>query len=137
VTTPIIAAVLASALIILQMILSFRVSQYRQKAGHSFGDGSDDNLTKRIRQHGNLAENAALFVVGIAMLELLDASKVALLALAVVFVLLRLIHVLGLGNSNASNPARAIGGLGTLGIGLIIGVYLAVIAVPMLAQNFG
>ncbi len=117
---PYIASATAGLLLLIQMLLAFAVSGRRGKAHIWVGDGGDAALLRTTRRHANLAENAGIFVVGFALLELSRFSPRLLWALCVAFVLARLFHAAGLSRQNTRNPLRLIGGLGTYLIGFLL-----------------
>ena len=92
---PAISAATAGVLLILQILLMLSVGMYRTKVKLGTGYGSDQNLERLGRRHGNLAENAAIFVVTLALLELRVGPTTAVLALASIFVAARLAHAVG------------------------------------------
>lgn len=106
---PIISSVSGAALLLLQMVLMFRVAAYRGTAKQPIGDGGNNELLRRIRRHGNLAENAGAFIVCFALAEVLGANRVALVSLTSVFVLVRILHAIGLTRENTQNGFRAVG----------------------------
>ena len=71
---PVTTAYVAGLIGILQYLLMLSVGTVRGQRQLSFGDGGDDAFLKKIRRHGNLAENAALFIVLLALLELSGAN---------------------------------------------------------------
>jgi len=109
-------------MLILQILLALAVSGTRGQT--SLGDGGREDLTRAIRRHGNLAENAGLFIAGFALLELAHLNSLLLEALCALFVLLRLAHVIGMSRSDTMNIFRAVGGVGTYLIGLVLGAAL-------------
>lgn len=117
---PYITSVTAGLLLLIQMALAFAVSGNRGKADTWVGDGGNAVLLRTARRHANLAENAGIFVVGFALLELSRLSPKLLLTLCVAFVIARLFHAAGLSRQNTNNPLRLIGGLGTYLIGFVL-----------------
>ena len=69
-TIPIYAAAAGAFLIILQAILMVAAGSYRVKSGINLGTGEDPVMERKIRRHGNLAENAGLFVAVLALAEM-------------------------------------------------------------------
>ena len=67
---PVYSAALGAFLIVLQVALMLTVGLHRTK-GQFIGLGDDPHLERKVRRHGNLAENAGLFLVVIALFELL------------------------------------------------------------------
>ena len=121
-TFPYITAITAGVVLILQILLAFSVSSGR--GATPLGDGGKDGLTRAIRRHGNLAENAGLFIAGFALLELARFNTLTLEILCALFVLVRLAHAYGMSQENTMNAFRGIGGVGTYLIGLVLGAAL-------------
>lgn len=111
-TFPVLTAYTAVFLAFFQMALMLNVGLSRNKTGTSLGDGGDEVLLRKIRRHGNLTENAPIFLILLALLELVGGSTVAVLGLAIVFVVARLSHAIGL--SGGPIATKAVGALGTI-----------------------
>lgn len=134
-TIPVISAAVAAALIILQQFLMITVGMHRFKAGVGVGVGNDKHLERKVRRHGNLTENSALFVATLALTELLGASRTIVLFFGVVFVLARISHAAGFSalagshvgekGSKAFPTLRALGAFGTFFTGVGLGLFLA------------
>lgn len=92
---PTTSAATAGILLILQLLLMLSVGMYRTKAKVGTGYGDDQNLERLGRRHGNLAENAAIFLIALALLELRVGPTTVVFALAAVFVAARLSHAIG------------------------------------------
>lgn len=132
-SVPIISAVVASILIVLQQILMITVGMHRAKVRIGVGVGDDMTLERKMRRHGNLAENAALFVATLALAELCGASKGAIAGFGAVFILARLLHAIGFSSLSGSHivegnkgfqVARAVGALSTFFTGVGLGIFL-------------
>ena len=123
-TPPIISAVTAGILIVMQMALALTVALARRRNRQSLGDGGDKDVLQAVRRHGNLAENAALFIAGFTLMELLGGSRVELQILCAVFVLARISHAIGLSMQNTVNPFRIIGITATIAVGVALGFAL-------------
>jgi uncharacterized membrane protein YecN with MAPEG domain len=80
----------------------------RLKNNISLGDGGNNDLSRAIRAHGNLAEFAPMFLLLILMLELRGAGGLWLGLLTVGFVIARYAHGLAL-LARASSKARQFG----------------------------
>lgn len=102
----------AGALALLHIWLAVRCSQVRRSARISIGDGGSDPMTRRMRAHGNFAENAPIFLILLVLLELAGAWGLALWAAVIVFVLARLCHAFGMDRGLVSR-LRIIGIAGT------------------------
>lgn len=134
---PVIAATVAAVIIIIQMLLMGLAGAHRARTGIGAGDSNDDgvdqDLVRKVRRHGNLAENSALFIVTLALAELIGASADVLMAFGALFIFARLSHILafsslsgshGGGGSKIFVRARMIGAFGTLLSSLGLGAYL-------------
>ncbi len=89
------AAWLAAYLIVLQQILMFAVGLYRGKNGKGMGVQGDITLEQLARRHGNLAENAGIFIASVALLEIVTGSTRVVLSLCWVFAIARTLHAIG------------------------------------------
>lgn len=131
---PLISAVLGAFLLLLQQTLMLNVGMHRFKTSIGVGVGADQHLERKSRQHGNLAENAAIFVVVLALLEMRGAPTAAVAGFAGVFAAARVSHMLGFmslaGSHNpGQNPLfvvlRASGAFATAFAGIGLAGYLA------------
>lgn len=107
------------------------VGLHRAK-GQFIGIGEDRDLERKVRRHGNLAENAGLFLVVIALLEMILGQTTYVAAVCLVFALARTFHALGFsslagshgddltGARKAFAGMRALGAFGTLGVALAL-----------------
>ena len=71
---PYVAASVGAVLIILQQILMMIAGTHRGKVNIGVGFGDDKDLERKIRRHGNLAENAAIFLVVLSFAEILSGG---------------------------------------------------------------
>ena len=119
----------------MQIVLAFMVSGQRGNTKTSLGSGAgvagSDPLHRAVRRHGNLAENAGLFIAGFIALELSKSHPTLMWILCAAFVISRVLHAIGLSQENTSNAFRMIGGVGTYAIGLILGALLIWVALPV------
>lgn len=113
-TLPIISGYAAAILGFLQIGLMVTVGNARREADVSLGDGGNDALLMKIRRHGNLTENAPLFLILLSFLEMTGGPVIAVLALASIFITARLSHAFALSGPNKPLAARAGGALGTI-----------------------
>jgi uncharacterized membrane protein YecN with MAPEG domain len=120
-TLPLISAATAGVLILLQSILMLATGTKRVKHKQLLGDGGQEDLLRAVRRHGNLAENAAIFVISLALLEMIGTGAPTVAALAAVFVAARLSHALGLSFANTRNVWRVVGASLTALCGLAVG----------------
>lgn len=124
ITYPVITAVTAGVLTLLQMLLMLSVGMTRLKYTQGIGDGGYTDLARQIRRHGNLAENAAIFLVVLALLEMSGTSQLAVMVLSILFVLARFSHAIAFSITEGPHPLRAIGAMLTALLGMITSGYL-------------
>ena len=113
-TLPITAALAASILAVLQVILMMAVGNMRRAKSISFGDGGDAELLRLSRRHGNLIENAPMFLILLSLLEMLGGASTIVSVLAILFVVARVSHAVALSSDSAPLVFRLIGALGTM-----------------------
>lgn len=137
---PLYTAALGAFLIVLQVVLMVAVGSRRLK-GPPVGTGGDKDMERRMRRHGNLAENSGLFIAVLAIYELLVGQTGYLFALCILFAVARALHALSFSSLAGSHGedltgsrklfglARGMGAFGTLltalGVAGGIAAYLA------------
>ena len=117
-------AYIAGILIVLQIVLMVLVGTQRIKHRVALGDGGVDGVLRAQRRHGNLAENAAIFLVVLLLVEMLGAKPMTVLVLGGLFVIARLAHAYALSVTSGPHPLRAIGALMTGVLSAGTGLYL-------------
>lgn len=136
---PIYTAALGAFLIVLQVVLMIAVGSRRLK-GPAIGTGDDKDMERRMRRHGNLAENSGLFLATLAIYELLVGQTGYLAALCILFAVARLAHAAGFSSLAGSHGEdltgsrklfglmRAMGAFGTLltALGVAGGIVVAI-----------
>ncbi|QJB69549.1 MAPEG family protein [Parasphingorhabdus halotolerans] len=135
-TIPVIAAATGAIIIILQALLMVMAGAYRAKSGINMGTGDDPVMERKIRRHGNLAENAGLFIAVLALAEMTVVPDNIVQIIAIVFVVARISHAIALSSVAGSHGgtsgnggkffvvARVIGAFGTLASFLALGGFL-------------
>lgn len=113
-TLPIISGYAAAMIGLLQIGLMVTVGNARREVDISLGDGGNEALLMKIRRHGNLTENAPLFLILLGYLEVSGGPTLAVLSLASIFIVARLSHAYALSGPGKPTAARAIGALGTV-----------------------
>lgn len=131
-TVPVISAFTAGVLIIMQMLLMAGVILSRRENRQSLSDGNRPDLLRAIRRHGNLAENAAIFIAGLTLLELTGAGRTELEIMAAIFLAGRLSHAIGLSFAKTVNVFRAFGATATALVGIALGVRLVWTALSLI-----
>lgn len=131
-TFPIITATAAACLMLLQTWLALSVSLARRRLKLGIGDGGDAEMARLVRRHGNLAENAALYIVVFALLEMGGGARLLVAALAALFVAGRVLHAVGMTVSSGASQPRAVGALLSYITGFAAGISLLVLALERL-----
>ena len=131
---PFTAAVVGALLIILQQILMMITGTHRGRVMIGVGFGDDKELERKIRRHGNLAENAAIFIVVLSLTEGFLGTNFAIIAFGTVFTIARICHAAAfssLAGSHGQEGAskifvrlRLVGALGNGLSGIGLGLYL-------------
>ncbi|RSU45424.1 MAPEG family protein [Sphingomonas sp. S-NIH.Pt15_0812] len=118
----------AAALGAINLWLALRIVRIRVKGDVLIGDCGDDLLAGRMRAHANLVEYAPFVLVLLALIELARGSGVALGLTALIFVIARIAHPMGM-DLRRSNLPRAGGAILTwLVLAFLVG-WAALIAV--------
>ncbi|WP_419906982.1 MAPEG family protein [Hoeflea sp.] len=107
---PLYAALLGGTLLAVQNILMVQVGTFRTGQGKAAGVDGNVRLERLVRRHGNLAENAAIFVVALALYELLAGQTAIAFWTALVFALARAMHIAGFSSEAGSHGIGAEGG---------------------------
>ena len=103
-----ITLVAAAACALLNIWLGFRIAKLRGEFKVSVGDGGHEPLLRRMRAQANFIEQAPFFLVLTLGLELSGANRIALAAVAAVFIVARIMHGLGM-DAGADRRLRAYG----------------------------
>ena len=96
---PVITAVFAGLLIALQQVLMLSVGMHRVSARIGVGTKNDDVLLRKQRRHANMAENSAILIIIVGLLELLRVSDQVVAAFAALYLLGRICHAIGFSSS--------------------------------------
>ena len=132
-TFPLIATTLGAGLIMFQYILMLNVGMHRFATSVGVGHGADLHLERKVRRHGNFAENAAIFLVMLGFVEIYGAPRNVVIGFAAVFAVARLLHAIGFMSLSGSHDpgaknkffliSRSLGAFGTAFSGLGLGGY--------------
>ena len=117
-----IALTAAGAAALLHIWLSIRVSHIRRTQKILHGDGGNPAMLRRMRAHGNYAENAPIFLVLLALLELAGGRAEFLWAATIIFFLARLLHAFGM-DSDKLSKLRIVGVTGSWLVLLALGAW--------------
>ena len=123
---------IAGAAAILHVWLSLRVSALRRPLKIGVGDGGNEVLLRRMRAHGNFAENMPIFLVLLGFTELAVGKSLWLWGAALLFILARISHAFGMDRPGA-NRWRVAG----ISISMIVLVGLAAWAIFVAYQSPG
>lgn len=114
----------AGLLGLLMIVLSFRISLARVRAGVSLGWGEDRVLKERVRAFGNFAEWVPLALLLLLMAQAADAPGRALHIAGALLLAGRVLHPLGLASDRLFTPFRFLGMVGTYAAVGIAAFYL-------------
>jgi len=118
---------MAGAAAILHVWLSLRVSRLRRPLKIGVGDGGNEVLARRMRAHGNFAENTPILLVLLGFTELAAGGSLWLWGAAILFILARIAHAFGMDRPGA-NWMR-VGGISVSWAVLLgLGVYAILLA---------
>lgn len=110
IAAPIYAAVLGGGFLAVQNLLMLNVGMYRTGLRKGVGVDGDIKLERLVRRHGNLAENAAIFVIALAIYEILFGQTGMAFWAATIFAIARVMHLVGFSNDAGSHLIGAEGG---------------------------
>jgi hypothetical protein len=114
--------VTASVLALIYVGLAFRIVQARFKYRVSLGDGNNADLQARVRSHGNFGEYVPLLLIFLGLFELAGTDKTVLSVAAAIFVLIRILHLIGIPRKSP-NVFRFSGALGTFIFVIVAAAY--------------
>jgi uncharacterized membrane protein YecN with MAPEG domain len=109
IATPTVASAYAAFLGLLAVALTVRVILCRVKTGIQAGDGSNAQLARTIRAHGNFAEQVPLALLLIVLAEMAGARIGLIHALGTGLVIARLASAWGLSHSLGPTMPRQAG----------------------------
>jgi uncharacterized membrane protein YecN with MAPEG domain len=93
---------IAGAAAILHIWLSLRVSSLRRPLKIGVGDGGNEVLLRRMRAHGNFAENTPIFLILLGLVELARGGNLWLWGAGIVFIVARIAHAFGMDRPGAN-----------------------------------
>lgn len=131
---PMVAAFVGAILVITQQIFMMIAGTHRGSVSIGVGVGDDKQLERKVRRHGNLAENAAIFLVVLGFAEMLSGGTLVTTALGTIFLIARISHAVAFSSLSGSHGqkngakvfvlCRMLGALGTGLSGILLGLYL-------------
>src|SRR5579875_2701054 len=87
---------MVAACVLLNVWLARRVGQMRHAHKVSIGDGNVEPLTARMRAQANFVEWAPFFLILVGAIELAEGQPIWLWAVAVLFIVVRIVHAFGM-----------------------------------------
>lgn len=117
---PIYTLFFAAAAALVNLWLAVRIGRLRTTQKISHGDGGNPLLARRMRAHLNFAESAPVVLILFLALELSGARPLILVISAVVFILARIAHGIGM-DAPTAGPARGAG----IGGSMLVTLFLA------------
>jgi len=86
----------AASCVLLNNWLGMRIARLRRDFRVNVGDGGHEPLLRRMRAQANFIEHAPFVLIMLGALELSGANRLALTALAGIFIVARVLHGLGM-----------------------------------------
>jgi len=108
-SVPVYSACLGAFLIALQTILAAIAGGHRGRHRKGIGYADDPVLERKVRRHANMAEYAPIFLIVVALFELIAGQTQTIFWLCVVFAVSRVFHVIGFSSSAGSHLENASG----------------------------
>ena len=100
--------------VLLFLALKLNTGRVRAGAKVSIGDGGSEDMQRAMRVQGNAAEDVPIVLFGLFGLAALAAPVMLIHGFGGSFIVLRVLHALGLGGAKGAGIGRLIGTLGTL-----------------------
>jgi len=107
--------------------LTFFTIKGRFKHRVGLGDGGNEDMSRRIRMHGNFAEYVPLALILIFLVEMNDFAGMLTHGLGIALVVGRAFHAMGIYNIAPINKSRQIGMVLTLLV-ILIGSIAAIMS---------
>tara|TARA_R110002111_G_scaffold182460_1_gene248002 strand:+ start:213 stop:617 length:405 start_codon:yes stop_codon:yes gene_type:complete len=101
-----VTALAAAICALLLIFMKFKVIGQRVKTETLFGAGEDAKMKMVRGTHANLAENAPIALILMALLEMANAHHWTLTGLAALFLVARAIHIYGMYQHHATGSVR-------------------------------
>jgi len=130
-----ITAFYAAILALIFLALSFRVVQGRFTKRIAFGANGDDDMTKRVRAHGNFAEYVPFALLLLMFAEMQNVPIWSVHAAGIMLVIGRLSHIWGI-MSPPPNAQRAVGMVLTFLVILLAALWCVWIFVARLIAGY-
>ncbi len=125
----------AAILALIQIKLTLDIVKIRMGQKVSLGDGGHEDLTRKIRSHGNFIETVPIALALIIIAELSGAPFWCLHALGVVLILGRVLHVIGIRSKKGHGKFRFYGMIFTL-LNILLGALLcAWLSLPLILPS--
>ena len=101
-----VTALAAAICALLLIFMKFQVIGQRIRTETMFGAGEDAKMKMVRGTHANLAENAPIALILMALLEMTSAHHWTLTALAALFLVARVVHIYGMYQHHGSGSVR-------------------------------
>jgi uncharacterized protein len=110
-----VTAFVAAICALLLLATAIDTVRQRMRVRSPFGDAADQKLISASRSHGNLAEHAPIVILLLAGLELANAWHMGLMVVGAVFLIGRVLHIVGLYQPMNEKPplGRSLGVIST------------------------
>ena len=121
-----ITLVTAAAAGLINIWLALRVTGVRKTANVWLGDGGSEAVVARTRAHANFAEYAPFVLILVALIELARGLSLWLWLIAILFIVARLAHGIGM-DAKGARWLRPFGAVSTLVVLLVLSAWALVI----------
>jgi uncharacterized protein len=120
-----VTSVTAGLLAFIFLFLSLRVILLRRNGGPSVGMGGDERFVRAVRAHANFAEYTPIFLILLGLNEIQFNNVVVHTAVAGVFVVGRILHLIGFGFLG-TGPWRVLGMVATNTALIVLALHLLI-----------
>ena len=103
ITLPVYTAYMSAFLILVQTYLALSVGGYRGRNRKPIGDADDEVLARRVRRHANMTEYTPIYIVVLALYELVAGQTTTVFWMALLFAIARVLHVISFSSSAVSH----------------------------------
>ena len=116
-----VTGIYAALFAVFQFVLTLNVVRRRRSAKVSLGDGGDEDLSRRIRAHGNFVETVPILLIMMVIAELSGSPYWALHAVGMCMLLSRGMHFYAIMNEDfkVRPPAMYLTGVAWFGAGAL------------------
>ncbi len=128
-----VSAVIASAIAVLLLFLSYRVTTFRLKYKQGLGINEDRDFEVAVRSQANLVEYAPVALIVLAIAEINGVSATLIYWAGMTFVVARLLHAWGMYRGRGDTHVARLLGVVLTWLSMLVMAVLAVLNVVQLS----